>query len=104
MPAVSRPAEHIKRGCDERFPTKTALEGVYQCIVGQHFACCITHDTRSYIHLQIGRVHVVVFKSRDLLFDPNFKPKGRDAGKKEGEAKGEAEGETEAKEEAPAAE
>ena len=112
-------SEYVKKKCDEKFPTTTALQGVFQCISGQHFACCITHDTRAYIHLMIGRVHVVVFKSRDLLFDPNFKPKGRDA-KKEGEegeapaaessqaepvaeeGDGDAEGEAEAEAEAPA--
>jgi len=67
-------AEIVKKGFDDRFPPQTSLDGVYHCIAGQHFATCITHDTRCFIHLQVGRVHVVVFRSKDLPFDPNFKP------------------------------
>lgn len=55
-------AEHVKKAFDERFPAHTSLEGVYHCVAGHHFACCITHDTRCYIHIIAGQIHVVIFR------------------------------------------
>ncbi|CAG9460754.1 unnamed protein product [Pedinophyceae sp. YPF-701] len=58
-------AKYIKEEMDHRFPAQSATEGLFHVLAGQHFACCITHEVRFYIHLQIDRAHVVIFKNKD---------------------------------------
>ncbi|KAJ1415007.1 neuronal nitric oxidse synthase protein inhibitor [Ochromonadaceae sp. CCMP2298] len=50
-------ATHVKKKCDE------LLSGTWHCIVGRNFGCSITHDTKYVLFLQVGQMHVLVFKS-----------------------------------------
>lgn len=64
-------AGHIKNEMDKKHSDhdNKATEGVFHCIVGKSFAASVSHDCHDYVHLKVGLVHVILFKSRDSPFD-----------------------------------
>ena len=67
-------AGHIKKEMDTKHSdnTNNAMEGVFHCIVGKSFAASVSHDCRDFIHMKVGLVHVILFKSRDSPFDSSM--------------------------------
>eukprot|EP00891_Asterochloris_glomerata_P005650 jgi/Astpho2/5650/gw1.00079.212.1_t len=56
---------YIKQQFDRKYPSSgKATEGVYHCVCGKRFATALSHETRSYIHLQIDTMHIILFKSK----------------------------------------
>ncbi|GMH43443.1 hypothetical protein BSKO_11365 [Bryopsis sp. KO-2023] len=65
-------AFHVKHSYDKKYPgSGKATEGVYHCIVGKNFASAISHETRQYIRMKIGILHVILWKSKDSPFHFN---------------------------------
>lgn len=66
-------AEAVKTAYDKRYPgSGKATEGVYHAICGSHFATCVSHETREYIHLQVDSLHIIIWKSKDTPFKPEL--------------------------------
>ena len=80
---------YIKQQFDRKYPSSgKATEGVYHCVCGKRFAsedpvkrqkppragtllmylpglaAALSHETRSYIHLHIDTIHIILFKSK----------------------------------------
>ena len=55
---------------DKKYPVDTTpgkSDGVFHAIVGTSFAASVSHETRAFIHMQIGIAHVILFKSKDSV-------------------------------------
>ena len=63
-------AQVIKREYDKRYPSELkATSGVWHCLVGSNFGCSVAHETRCYLHLSVGKEHIILFRSKDSPFD-----------------------------------
>ena len=49
--------------------SSNGADGVWHAIAGSSFAASVSHETRAFIHVQVGTTHCIVFKSKDSPFD-----------------------------------
>ncbi|GFH13207.1 dynein light chain [Haematococcus lacustris] len=62
-------AFYVKHEYDRKYPgSGKATEGVYHCIVGNHYASAVSHETRQFIHLKVDTYHIILWKSKDTPF------------------------------------
>jgi hypothetical protein len=59
-PRVQDLAARIKKKFDSSYPSTT-----WHCIVGNHFAVSITHQTKYLIFLEVNGQSVLLFKSQE---------------------------------------
>lgn len=59
-------ASSLKAYCDRDPVLNPSKEGVWQCIVGRRFACCVTQegDWLAFINLVKTQQNVLIFRSR----------------------------------------
>ena len=64
-------AMFIMKEFDRRYASEghSSSDGVFHVVCGMSFAASVSHETRAFIHVQVGTTHVIIFKSKDSPFD-----------------------------------